>query len=40
MTKNKIDSSKFGEVFITKTSPENVINDYHALLSKTKINPA
>ena len=38
MTKNKIDSSKFGEVFITKTSSENVINDYHELLSKTKIH--
>ena len=31
MTKNKIDSSKFGEVFITKTSSENVINSLSSM---------
>ena len=38
MTKNKIDTSKFGEVFVSKTSPEYVIGDYANLLLKSKIN--
>tara|TARA_B110000196_G_scaffold201565_1_gene172612 strand:- start:788 stop:1906 length:1119 start_codon:yes stop_codon:yes gene_type:complete len=38
MTKNKIDTSKFGEVFVSKTSPEYVIGDYANLLLRSKIN--
>tara|TARA_B110000438_G_scaffold270971_1_gene288509 strand:+ start:1320 stop:2438 length:1119 start_codon:yes stop_codon:yes gene_type:complete len=38
MTKNKIDTSKFGKVFISKTSPQYVIGDYANLLLKSKIN--
>jgi len=38
MTKNKIDTTKFGKVFISKTSPEYVIGDYANLLLRAKIN--
>jgi len=38
MTNNIIDTSKFGKVFISKTSPEYVIGDYANLLLKAKIN--
>ena len=37
MTNNNIDRSKFGEVFISKTSPNFVIGDYAKLLAISKI---